>query len=249
MKGRVALITGSNRGLGCAMAMEFAARGADIAVNYVANEERNERDAETVVSACKNLGVKAMKFEADVTDPDSCLQMSIDIPAKLGPVSILVNNAGILRDRTFRKITEEEWNAVISVNLNGAFNVTKAILPGMLEQGYGRLLFLSSVIGVTGGFGQTNYAASKAGLIGFAKSLAREVAAKGVTANCIAPGLIDTEMIAGIPDQSREAYLRQIPMGRLGNPQEIAKLAAFLASSDAAYITGQVVNINGGLYM
>ncbi len=249
MKGRVALITGANRGLGRAMALEFAARGADIAVNYTAIEDRNEHDADAVVAACKDLGVKAMKFEADVTDPDACCQMSIDIPAKLGPVSILVNNAGILRDRTFRKITEDEWNAVIAVNLTGAFNVSKAIVPGMVEQGYGRLLFLSSVIGVTGGFGQTNYAASKAGLIGFAKSLAREVASKGITANCIAPGLIDTEMIAGIPDQSREAYLKQIPVGRLGHPEEIAKLAAFLASSEAAYITGQVVNINGGLYM
>lgn len=249
IKGKVALVTGASRSIGRAIVLEFASQGADVAVNYVAMEDRNEPDANEVVKLCKNLGVQAVAVEANVADFAACQRMVEQVTAELGSVDILVNNAGILRDRTLRKMTPEDWHEVLDVNLTGVFNVAKAVLPVMLERKYGRIVSVSSVIGVAGGFGQANYAASKAGIIGFSKSLAREVTAKGITVNAIAPGLIDTEILANVPENVMAGYLQQIPLGRLGRPEEVAKLVAFLCSDDAAYISGQVIGINGGFYM
>lgn len=249
MEGRAALVTGASRGIGRAIALELASRGAAVAVNYVGNEEPNAREAEEVVQECVKLGVNAFAVEASVADHAACQRMVEKVASELGGVHILVNNAGIVRDRTLKNLTEEDWDAVLAVNLKGAFNVTKPLLPIMAEQKYGRIVCMSSVIGVTGGFGQTNYAASKAGLIGFVKSIAREGAAKGITANAIAPGFIDTSMLSGIPENVMAGILGQIPMGRLGKAEEIARLAGFLCSDDAAYITGQVININGGMFI
>jgi len=208
LKGKTALVTGASRGIGRCIALELAARGAAIAVNYVAIEEQNERDAGEVVRECSQMGVRATPVEADVSDHGACQRMVRHVAGQLGSIDILVNNAGILRDRTLRKMTPEEWHQVLDVNLTGAFNVTSAALPVMLERGWGRIISLSSVIGVSGGFGQANYAASKAGVIGFTKSIAREVGAKGITANAVAPGLIDTGMLAAIPENVMAGYLR-----------------------------------------
>ena len=248
VEGKVALVTGASRGIGRAIVLELASRGANVAVNYVALEDRNERDANEVAGECAGLGVRAITVEADVADFAACGRMGRRVADEFGAVDILVNNAGILRDRTFRKMTPEEWSQVISVNLTGMFNVGKAVVPLMIERNYGRIVCLSSVIGLSGGFGQTNYAASKAGIIGFVKSLALEVARKGVTVNAVAPGWIDTEILVDIPEDVVERNLQQTTMGRLGKPEEIAKLVAFLCSDDAAYITGEVVSINGGYY-
>jgi len=249
LKGRVALVTGASRGIGRAIALELASRGADVAVNYVENEDRNQGDALEVVRECTARGVRATAAEANVADFDRCQKMAEEVAARLGGVDILINNAGILRDRTMRKMTAEEWRDVLAVNLTGVFNASKAVVPSMVEKGWGRVVCMSSIIGIAGGFGQTNYAASKAGMIGFAKSLAREVASKGVTVNAVAPGLVDTEILADVPEEVMAGYLQLIPIGRLAKPEEVAKLIAFLSSDDAAYITGQVIEINGGWHM
>ncbi len=249
LKGRSALVTGASRGLGRAMALEFAAQGANVAINYIAVEERNRADAEKVASECAACNVKALPVEADVTDFDACQRMGARVLAEFGQIDILVNNAGILRDKTLRKMTAEQWNSVINVNLTGAFNVTRGVIEAMLERNYGRIVSVSSISGLQGFHGQTNYSASKAGITGFTKALAREVAGKGITANAIAPGFFETEMLGEIKEDVMAHYRQVIPVGRLGKPSELAKLVAFLCSEDAGYITGQVIGINGGWYM
>jgi 3-oxoacyl-[acyl-carrier protein] reductase len=248
--GRSSLITGASRGIGTAIALRFAEEGCDVAVNYVAEAGRdNAAEAEGVAEKIRALGPKAVCLEADVTDPEAVEAMVARAIEAFGKLDILVNNAGITRDRTLRKLDRKDWDAVLAVNLTGAFNCARAVLEHMREREYGRIISLSSVVALMGNIGQTNYAASKAGLIGFTKSLAREVARHGITVNCIAPGFVDTEMLQTVPEKVMEQILAGIPLGRLGRPEEIAAAAAFLASEEAGYITGQVLSVNGGLYM
>ncbi|MBA3904465.1 MAG: beta-ketoacyl-ACP reductase, partial [Rhodocyclaceae bacterium] len=187
--------------------------------------------------------------EGDVADYESCNEMVRRIESELGPVEVLVNNAGITRDAMFRKMQASDWNAVIDVNLNSVFNVTHQVLPGMAERGWGRIINISSVNGVKGQFGQANYSAAKAGILGFTKAIAQEVAHKGVTVNAIAPGYVGTDMVMAIKPEVREQIVAQIPMGRLGKPEEIGHLVAYLASEYAGYMTGSTLSINGGLHM
>jgi 3-oxoacyl-[acyl-carrier protein] reductase len=250
LAGRTALITGASRGLGRAIALRFALEGCDLALNYVAEAGRdNAAEAQAVAAEIAGLGRKAVCLEADVTDYAAVRAMVAEALGALGKLDILVNNAGIARDRTLRKLSPEDWQAVLDVNLTGAFNCAKAVLEPMLTQGSGRIISLASVVGLMGNFGQANYAASKAGLIGFSKSLAREVARKGITVNCLAPGFIDTEMTRAIPEAAVAQVLAQIPVGAMGTPEDVAQAALFLASDEAGYITGHVLSVNGGLYM
>ena len=250
LRGRSSLITGSSRGIGRAIALRFAEEGCDVAVNYVAEAGRdNAAEAEAVAEEIRGLGRKAVCVEADVTNPEAVEAMVARVIEAFGKLDILVNNAGITRDRTLRKLDKQDWDAVLAVNLTGAFNCTRAALEHMRERAYGRIISLSSVVALMGNIGQTNYAASKAGLIGFTKSLAREVARHGITVNCVAPGFVDTEMTQAIPEKAMGQILAGIPVGRMGKPEEVASAAAFLASDEAAYITGHVLSVNGGMYM
>ncbi len=249
LEGKSALITGASRGLGKAIALRFAQEGCDIALNYVDLPGlTNAGDAEATAAEIRALGRHCVCLEADVTDLPAVEGMVAAAIAALGKVDILVNNAGITRDRTLKKMAKEDWDAVLAVNLTGAFHCARAVIEHMRERGSGRIVSLSSVVGQMGAIGQTNYAASKAGLIGFTKSLAREVARRGITVNAIAPGYIATEMTRAIPEEAMAQILPTIPAGRLGRPEEIAEAALFLASDGAAYITGQVLGVNGGLY-
>jgi 3-oxoacyl-(acyl-carrier-protein) reductase len=245
LKGRVALVTGGSRGIGRAIALALAEEGADVAVNY----QRNEAMAREVAQAIERTGRASDVYQADVSDPTQVQRMRDAILKRFERVEILVNNAGINRDKSFAKMDDDTWRSVISVNLNGVFYCTKAFLEGMATRGYGRIINISSIVGQMGNFGQANYAAAKAGLFGFTKTLARELAGKGITVNAIAPGFIETEMVAGVPDDVKQKLLAQIPLRRFGKPEEIAKAVVFLSSEDASYITGQALSVNGGMYM
>jgi 3-oxoacyl-[acyl-carrier protein] reductase len=248
--GRVALVTGASRGLGRAIALRLAREGAGVAVNYLQDPDGvNRREAEAVVSEIAAGGGRAFIAAADVADAGQVEAMVRKVVEALGPVSILVNNAGILRDMTLKRMGEDDWQAVLDVNLTGAFRCVRAVLEGMREAGWGRIVSLSSVVGLTGNVGQTNYAASKAGLIGFTKSLAREVGRRGITANAVAPGFIRTGMLQTIPEEVRARVLEQIPVGAWGEPEDVAHAVTFLVSEEARYITGQVIGVNGGYYM
>lgn len=241
---KVAIVTGGSRGIGKSIALELARQGAKVVINYNSNADA----ANAVVKEIEALGTQAFASQADVSDSAQAKVLIEDAIRQFGKVDILVNNAGITRDRSFLKLTEENWRKVIDVNLNSAFNTTSAVLPLMVDQKFGRIINISSIIGQSGNIGQTNYAASKAGLIGFTKSLALEMANKGVTVNAICPGFIETEMVAEIPAEVLEKIVSKIPQRRLGQPQEIARAVVYLAT-EGDYITGQQLNINGGLYM
>lgn len=241
---QVAIVTGGSRGIGKTIALELARNGAKVVINYNSNADA----ANEVVKEIEALGSEAFASQADVSDSAQAKVLVEETINRFGKVDILVNNAGITRDRSFLKLTEEAWRKVIDVNLNSAFNTTSAVLPLMVEQKYGRIINISSIIGQSGNVGQTNYAASKAGLIGFTKSLALEMANKGVTVNAICPGFIETEMVAEIPAEILEKIVSKIPQRRLGQPSEIARAVCYLVT-DGDYITGQQLNINGGLYM
>lgn len=250
LKDKIALVTGGSRGIGKAVVLELAGEGANVAVNYVEDKEGvNRSDAGRVAEELKKLKAEAMTVQADVSDICQVENMVKEVVGRFGRIDILVNNAGINKDATIKNLDKQSWDAVIAVNLTGVFNCTKAVLGFMTAANTGRIINTSSVIGQIGGFGISNYAASKAGIIGFTKSAAREVAGKGVTVNAVAPGFIETGMLESIPEKIREAILKQIPAGRWGKPEEIGKLVVFLASDDAAYITGQVIHVNGGYYM
>ncbi len=249
LQGKAALITGASRGIGKAIALRFAREGCDLALNYVGDPARdNAAEAEAVAGEIRALGRRCVCVEASVTDLPQVEAMVAAAIEALGKLDILVNNAGITRDRTLKKLAKEDWDSVLAVNLTGAFHCTRAVIEHMRERGYGRIVSLSSVVGQMGNIGQTNYAASKAGLIGFTKSLAREVARRGITVNAIAPGFVETEMTQAMPPETLAQVTASVPMGRLARPEEIADAALFLASDLAGYVTGQVLGVNGGMY-
>ena len=243
LNGRYALVTGGSRGIGRAICLGLAARGAAVAVNYAGNAAA----AEETVEACKALGVDAFALQADVADAAACEAMVKETIARFGRLDILVNNAGITRDGLMLTMKEADWDAVLDTNLKGAFHCMKAAYRPMMKQKYGRIVNLSSIVGLRGNAGQANYAASKAGLIGLTKSLAKELAARNVTVNAVAPGFIDTDMTAALPEKAREAMLSTIPMGRLGQAEDVARAVAFFAGEGAGYVTGQVLCVDGGM--
>ena len=239
----VALVTGGSRGIGAAIARELARRGHPVAVNFA----RRADAAEAVVSEIEAAGGTGLAVGADVSDEEAVAAMFEEVASRLGPVGVLVNNAGITRDNLLLRMGPEDFDAVIATNLRSAYLCTRAALRGMLRAKWGRIICIASVAGVAGNPGQANYAASKAGLIGFAKSVAKEVGSRGITVNSIAPGFIDTEMTDALGDDLKSASLEAIALGRFGKPEEVAALAGFFASEEAGYITGQVVMVDGGL--
>jgi 3-oxoacyl-[acyl-carrier protein] reductase len=245
LKGRTALVTGGSRGIGRAVAVALAEEGADVAVNYVSSEAA----ARDVADHIRKMGRQAILAQADVSDYPDTFRMAQDVLRDFGHLDILVNNAGINSDKTFTKMDHASWRKVLGTNLDGVFNCTKVFVDQMLKQGYGRVVNMTSVIGQIGNFGQANYAASKAGVAAFTKSLAKELAGKGVTVNAVAPGFIETEMVAGIPDKVKERLLAQIPLRRFGTAEEVARAVVYIVSSDGDYITGAELSINGGLLM
>jgi len=244
LKGRVALATGSARGIGRAVAIQLARRGAAIAVNY----RSSKSEAESLAADLEELGADCMLIQGDVGVKDEARRIVKDVLDAWKRLDILVNNAGITRDKSMRKMCDDDWADVINVNLNGTYYCTSAALPAMIEQKFGRIINISSFVGQAGAFGQANYAASKGGIIAFTKTLALEMAKYNITANVVAPGYTCTEMLAGIPANILDQIRVRIPLGRFANPEEIGKAVEFLAA-DGDYVTGQQLNVNGGVYM
>jgi 3-oxoacyl-[acyl-carrier protein] reductase len=245
LSGKIALVTGAGRGIGRATAIKLGAAGAKVAVNYNASESA----AQEVVEAINAAGGEAKAVKADVSKNDQVEGMINGLVKEWGRVDILVNNAGITRDNLMMRMSQEEWDAVMDTNLRSAYFCTRAVLRPMLRNRWGRIICLSSVVGLTGNTGQANYAAAKAGLIGFTKSIAREVGARNITANAIAPGFIETDITAGLPEELKASILKTIPVERYGQPEDVASAVLFLASDLAAYVTGQVLNVDGGMVM
>ena len=244
LQGRTAIVTGAAQGIGRAIAEALAQAGADIAVADL----DPSRSAETV-AAVKNIGRKALNLKVNVADAGETKSMVEQVLKAWGKVDILVNNAGITRDGLLLRMKEEDWNLVLQINLNGTFNCTKAVLQPMTKQRYGRIVNIASIVGVIGNAGQANYSASKAAVIGFTKTVGREYASRNVTVNAVAPGFIDTAMTHGLSTDVKDTLLKQIPLGRLGTPADIAAAVRFLVSEEAAYITGHVLHVNGGMLM
>lgn len=244
-KAKVALVTGSTTGLGKAIALELAREGFTV----IANSERTTPETKSATSEIKKISKQTIFIQADVSDSSQVNKMVQEIIKKFGKIDVLVNNSGIAIDKTLENMTDNDWSKVIAVNLTGVFNCTRATIPYMREQGFGRVVSMSSVSGETGTIGKSNYAASKAGIIAFTKSIAQEYAGDGITVNAIAPGLIKTKMVEAISTRIIKEMVQKIPVGHLGEPTDIANIVAYLASEKAGYITGQVFNINGGLYM
>ena len=238
------LVTGASRGIGKAIAHDLAQRGAT-----VIGTATSAAGAEGISESLSALGFNGEGQVLDVTEPDSIKNLLDFISDKYGAVSVLINNAGITRDNLLLRMKEDEWDAVINTNLSSVYRLSKACLRGMMKKRHGRIINVGSVVGMTGNPGQANYTAAKAGVIAFSKSLAQEVGSRGITVNTVAPGFIDTDMTQTLPDDQREALLGQIALGRLGNVEDIANAVAFLASAEAAYITGETLHVNGGMYM
>lgn len=245
LKGKTALVTGGSRGIGRATCVALAREHAGIAVNY----RSNDAAATETVKELTALGVEAKAYKANISDEAESNILIERIMKDFGHIDVLVNNAGITRDRSFLKMTRDQWHTVLLVNLDGPFNITHAVLPQMVDRGWGRIINISSIVAQMGNFGQANYAVAKGGLIAFTKSLAREVACKGITVNAVSPGFIETDMTAEVPDAVLDTVKKLTPMGRLGKPEEVARAVRFLAAPQASFITGEVININGGLYM
>ena len=243
LEGKIALVTGAAKGIGRAIALALAADGATVVVNYNGSKER----AEHVVEEIKALGADGMAYQCNVADTAATADMVKEVIKTYGKLDILVNNAGITRDNLIMKMSEEDFDAVIDANLKGCFNTIKAVSRQMLKQRAGRIINITSVSGILGNAGQANYAASKAGIIGLTKTMARELASRGITVNAVAPGFVDTDMTQVLPENVKEAATAQIPLGRFGKPEDIANMVAYLASEKASYITGQIISVDGGM--
>ncbi|NCC76555.1 MAG: 3-oxoacyl-[acyl-carrier-protein] reductase [Clostridia bacterium] len=237
------VITGGSRGIGAAIAREFARVGQDVAISYLGSTEK----AQMVVSECEQLGVKAVAIQADVSREDDCKRLLAEAKAALGPVTVLVNNAGQTKDGLAMRMSLEQWDQIITTNLTGTFLMCRAILPDLLKARAGRIINLTSVAGIYGNAGQANYSAAKAGVIGLTQTLAKEVGSRGITVNAVAPGFIETDMTASLSDTIKDSARQRIVLGRFGKAEEIASVVSFLASEAAAYITGQVIEVSGGL--
>jgi 3-oxoacyl-[acyl-carrier protein] reductase len=244
LAGKVALVTGGAQGIGRAIAFLLARNGADMAVSDI-----NLEKAQDTVKEIEEAGRRAMAIRVDVANSEEVERMVQTILERFGHIDILVNNAGIARDRLILRMTEEDWDAVLNVNLKGTFNCTKAVVKHMSRQRSGKIVSIASVVGEMGNAGQANYSASKAGVIGFTKTIAREFAQRGINANAIAPGYIETSMTDVLPEKSKEELKRLIPLDRLGRPEDVAEAVLFLVSETSSYITGEVLNVNGGIYM
>ncbi|KAF1682892.1 3-oxoacyl-[acyl-carrier-protein] reductase [Veillonella sp. R32] len=242
---KVALVTGASRGIGRAIAILMAKQGADVVVNYSGSEGAAQETVDAIVA----LGRKAIKVKANVGDAEEVAAMVEEAHTAFGRIDILVNNAGITRDGLLMRMKDSDWDDVMNINLKGVYLVTKAVSKIMMKQRSGKIVNMTSVVGVTGNAGQANYSASKAGVIGFTKTCAKELASRGITVNAIAPGFIHTDMTDVLPDKVKEAMVHTIPLGRMAEPEEVAVVATFLASDMASYITGQVINVDGGMVM
>jgi 3-oxoacyl-[acyl-carrier protein] reductase len=245
LEGKAALVTGASRGIGREIALELARQGANVAVNFAGSEAK----ANEVVDEIKALGRDAFTVKCNVANPDEVSEMVKAAIERFGRLDIVVNNAGITRDNLLMRMKEQEWDDVINTNLKGVFLVTKAVTRQMMKQRVGRIINIASIVGVSGNPGQANYVAAKAGVIGLTKTTAKELASRNITVNAIAPGFITTDMTDTLPEDVKVEMLKQIPLARLGEPKDIAKMAAFLASDDASYITGQTLHIDGGMVM
>ena len=242
---RIAFVSGGMGGIGSAICRRLGAAGHTVIAGCLPGYERKDE----WLGRLRAEGYRVHAAEGDVSEFDSCAAMFYNALSVVGPIDILVNNAGITRDSVFKRMTEQDWMAVINTNLNSVFNVTRQVIAGMSERGWGRIINISSVNAMKGQFGQTNYSAAKAGMAGFSKALAQEVVKKGVTVNTVSPGYVETDMVMAIRPEIREQIIAQIPMGRLAKPQEIAAVVAFLASEEAGYITGSNISVNGGMHM
>jgi acetoacetyl-CoA reductase len=245
LQGKISLVTGGSRGIGRAIVTALANAGADVAFTYQYSKDQ----ADALAQSVSEKGVRCRAYKADVGSAEEMRETIKQAISDLGPVAILVNNAGINRDRSFLKMTTAMWDDVMRVNLDGVFHTTQLAVQDMIGTGWGRIINISSIVGQTGNFGQTNYAATKGAIISFTESLARELARKGVTVNAVAPGFIETDMVNGMPEAALTQVKAMTPMGRLGKPEEIADAVVFLASNRASYVTGQVLGVNGGMYM
>ena len=245
LAGKVALVTGASRGIGRAIALTLAQNGADVAINFAGNIAA----AQEVADAITAMGRKALLVQGSVADGDGVQAIVKKVVAELGRLDILVNNAGITRDGLLMRMKSEDWDAVLETNLKGVYNCSKAVMRTMMKQKGGRIVNMASVVGETGNAGQCNYSAAKAGVIGFTKSLAKEVASRGITVNAVAPGFIATDMTKVLTDDQKAEMAKTIPLGRAGQPQDVANAVLFLVSDEAAYITGQVLNVDGGMVM
>ena len=245
LEGKVVLVTGGSRGIGRAIAMLLAKRGTDVAINFAGNEAA----AQATVDEIKALGRKAIMIKADVAVNAACVAMVDQVVQEFGKIDILVNNAGITRDGLLMRMKEEDWDAVLNTNLKSVYNCSKAAIKYMMKARAGRIVSISSVVGLMGNAGQANYAAAKAGIIGFTMALAKEVASRGITVNSVAPGFVNTDMTKVLPEKVVENLKAAIPLAKLGEPEDIAKAVAFLVSDDAAYITGQTLHVDGGMVM
>jgi 3-oxoacyl-[acyl-carrier protein] reductase len=245
LKGKTAVVTGGSRGIGKAIAMKLAALGANIVINY----NSNSASVDQVIKDIEELGVKAVKIQGDVSSFEDAEKIIKTAVSEFGSLDILVNNAGITRDGLILRMKEEDFDKVIDVNLKGTFNCTRHASQIMLKQKGGRIINIASVVGIAGNAGQANYAAAKAGIIGITKSAARELASRGITVNAVAPGYIDTDMTHVLPEKTKEAILGSIPLKKMGKPEDVAEAVAFLASDSASYITGHILNVDGGMVM
>ncbi|ELZ23735.1 3-oxoacyl-CoA reductase/3-oxoacyl-[acyl-carrier protein] reductase [Halosimplex carlsbadense 2-9-1] len=243
LEGQTCLVTGSSRGIGRGIAKDLADRGADVVVNY----RSSAAEAEAVVESIEEAGGTAIAAQADVSDFDDVQAMREEIVDAFGPVDVLVNNAGVTVDKKFEYMTREDWDTVINVNLGGVYNCTKTFFDDIKESRHGRLINISSVVGQQGNYGQANYATTKSGLFGFTRTLALEMASSGSTANCIAPGFVETDMLEEVPERVQEKILREIPLDRFATVEDICGIVSFVASEESSYMTGQVIGVNGGM--